>query len=84
MGIIRAARRSTTPAPSSFEQTRSMPIEPPEVVEADSTTVACEGNDSALGHPRVFLSIGQEGFVDCPYCDRRFVLKDGASSGAGH
>jgi uncharacterized Zn-finger protein len=61
-----------------------MPIEPPEIVEADSATVACEGNDSALGHPRVFLSIGREGFVDCPYCDRRFVLKDAASAGAVH
>jgi uncharacterized Zn-finger protein len=51
-----------------------MPIEPPEIVETDSETVACEGIDSALGHPRVFLTIGKEGFVECPYCDRRFVL----------
>jgi uncharacterized Zn-finger protein len=61
-----------------------MPIEPPETVETDSETVACEGNDSALGHPRVFLTIGKEGFVECPYCDRRFVLKVGAMAGAGH
>jgi uncharacterized Zn-finger protein len=61
-----------------------MPIEPPEIVETDSETVACEGIGGALGHPRVFLSIGKEGFVDCPYCDRRFVLKAGAMAGAGH
>jgi len=61
-----------------------MPIEPPEIVETDRETVACEGIGGALGHPRVFLSIGKEGFVDCPYCDRRFVLKAGAMAGAGH
>jgi uncharacterized Zn-finger protein len=61
-----------------------MPIEPPEIVETDADTVACEGNDAALGHPRVFLTIGKDGFVECPYCDRRFVRKDGVRAGAGH
>ena len=61
-----------------------MPIEPPETVETDSETVACEGIGGALGHPRVFLTIGKEGFVECPYCDRRFVLKARAMAGAGH
>ena len=61
-----------------------MPIEPPEIVETDSETVACDGNGAALGHPRVFLEIGKEGYVDCPYCDRRFVLKAHAMAGSGH
>jgi uncharacterized Zn-finger protein len=61
-----------------------MPIEPPEVMETDSETVACEGIGGALGHPRVFLTIGKEGFVECPYCDRRFVLKDGVGAASGH
>jgi uncharacterized Zn-finger protein len=61
-----------------------MPIEPPEVMETDSPTVACEGIGGALGHPLVFLTIGKEGFVECPYCDRRFVLKDGVTAGVGH
>jgi uncharacterized Zn-finger protein len=26
----------------------------------------------------VFLEMGDETFVECPYCDRRFVLRDGA------
>ena len=59
-----------------------MPIEPPEVVETDSETVVCEGNDGAFGHPRVYLTIGKKGYVDCPYCDRRFVLKAGAVTSA--
>ena len=40
--------------------------------------VACDGSGEispALGHPRVFLRIDEElGFVECGYCDRRFVL----------
>ncbi len=31
-----------------------------------------------LGHPRVYLEMGEEDFVECPYCDRRFVLATGA------
>ncbi len=53
-------------------------------METDSETVACEGIGGALGHPRVFLTIGKEGFVECPYCDRRFVLKAGAMAASGH
>ena len=34
--------------------------------------------DAALGHPRVYLHVDDEtGFVDCGYCDRRFVLEGG-------
>mgnify|MGYP006185511375 CR=1 FL=1 len=31
----------------------------------------------ALGHPRVYLQIDEKGFVDCGYCDKRFILKGG-------
>lgn len=57
-----------------------MPIEAPETAEVETTRIACDGGDGALGHPRVWLAIGEEGFVECPYCDKRFVLK----AGAGH
>lgn len=52
----------------------------PETVEVTSSRIACDGGAGALGHPRVFLTIGAEGFVDCTYCDRRFTLKAGASA----
>jgi len=51
----------------------------PETVEVDSRRFACDGGKGSLGHPRVFLTIGADGFVDCTYCDRRFTLKAGAS-----
>jgi uncharacterized Zn-finger protein len=50
----------------------------PEIVEVETTRVMCDGSGGALGHPRVYLEMGDENFVECGYCDRRFVLKPGA------
>lgn len=61
-----------------------MPIDPPEVIEVETTKVACDGSGGALGHPRVYLEMGDEGFVECGYCDRRFVLKKGAAGAGTH
>ncbi len=47
--------------------------------------VACDGAGDiapALGHPRVWLQIDETGYVDCGYCDRRFVLVGGPADGA--
>jgi uncharacterized Zn-finger protein len=55
-----------------------MPVEVPEILEVTTSRVSCDGIGGALGHPRVFLEMGDEPFVECPYCDRRFVLKAGA------
>ncbi len=49
--------------------------ESPETVEVAESTVACDGGPGALGHPRVFLKITENGDVECPYCDCRYVLK---------
>ena len=50
------------------------PIPPTETVEVSETRVACDGDGGALGHPKVYLEMGDEDFVECGYCDRRFVL----------
>jgi len=55
-----------------------MPVDAPEIIEVSTRRVSCDGGGGALGHPKVYLEIGEEGFVDCPYCDRRYVLKAGA------
>lgn len=52
-------------------------MEPVETIEVTETTVACDGGNGALGHPRVFLQIEGD-HVDCPYCGRRYRLKEGA------
>lgn len=52
----------------------SIPVPETEIVE--TTRVSCDGGEGALGHPRVWLSISPEvGYVECGYCDKRFVLK---------
>jgi uncharacterized Zn-finger protein len=59
------------------------PSDSPEVIQIDSETVACDGG-GALGHPRVWLNARGKGAVDCPYCDRQYVMKPGAgATGAG-
>ena len=54
------------------------PVPVPETEEVTARRVKCDGREGALGHPRVWLQIGPAGFVECPYCDKRFVLADGA------
>ena len=60
-------------------------MEPVEIVEVEDVKVVCDGGAGALGHPRVFLNMGERREIDCPYCGRRFILKDGAqAAGGGH
>lgn len=54
-------------------------IHHPETVTVKTRRVACDGasdipGGAALGHPRVWLEIDERGYVDCGYCDRRFIL----------
>ncbi|MEP0189621.1 MAG: zinc-finger domain-containing protein [Erythrobacter sp.] len=61
----------------------------PETTLVETRRVSCDGasnirggtsyRPAALGHPLVYLEIDESGFVDCGYCDRRFVLKGGAA-----
>jgi uncharacterized Zn-finger protein len=57
-------------------------IPPPETIRTPSARVACDGasdipGGAALGHPKVYLEIDDKGYVDCGYCDRRFILAGG-------
>ena len=51
-----------------------------EAIPVDSPVVACDGGGGALGHPRVYLNMGDKSDIDCPYCGRHYVLKAGAHS----
>jgi len=57
-------------------------MEPFETIVVDHTVVACNGGGGPLGHPRVYLNLGADGKIECPYCSRLFVLRGRA--GAGH
>ncbi len=55
----------------------------PEIIRVRETRVCCDGGGGALGHPKVWYTIGASGFVQCGYCDRRFVIEGGpADTGA--
>ncbi|HEY1225142.1 MAG TPA: zinc-finger domain-containing protein [Brevundimonas sp.] len=52
----------------------SIPVPPPEQITVSKKRVACDGGGGALGHPLVYMDMGEDDFVECGYCDRRFVL----------
>ena len=48
-------------------------VPPPEEIVVTSKRVACDGG-GVLGHPLVYMDMGEDDFIECGYCDRRFVL----------
>jgi uncharacterized Zn-finger protein len=71
-----ARRKAVEPAPAKAVLTPDLPA--PEVIVVRTKRVSCDGVGGALGHPRVYLEMGEADFVECPYCDRRFVLAKGS------
>ena len=70
-----ARKPKAEPMPANPAKGPVMDLGPaPEVVLVASHRIACDGVGGALGHPRVWVEMGAAGFVECPYCDRRFVL----------
>jgi uncharacterized Zn-finger protein len=53
-------------------------VPPPEIIVVEGHRAVCDGGDGALGHPRVYLEMGDDDFVECGYCDRRFVRQGSA------
>ena len=46
-----------------------------ETITVDTDHVACDGGGGALGHPKIYLNLGEEGRIECPYCSRVYVLR---------
>ena len=57
------ATRPSHPAPATHSVTRRR--------------ISCDGGEGALGHPRIWLTIPEQGWIDCPYCDARYILAEG-------
>ena len=55
----------------------------PETIRTHKRRISCDGAGdipAALGHPRVWLEIDpDQGYADCGYCDRRFILSGGVA-----
>ncbi len=54
-----------------------------ETIVVDDRVVACDGGDSGLGHPRVWLRIVHDQTF-CPWCSRVYVLDQQARRTDGH
>ena len=39
-----------------------------------SKKVSCDGGGGALGHPKVYLEMGDENEIVCPYCSKLFKI----------
>ena len=48
-----------------------------DVILTNQSRVACNGGGGTLGHPQIFLTLGNDGRVTCPYCSREFVMSAG-------
>ena len=44
-----------------------------QTVYTEDSRMACDGGGGALGHPQVWLTLGSDGQVTCPYCSCLFV-----------
>ena len=57
-------------AGSATDTTTAIPVAGPRV--------ACNGGGGPLGHPQVWLTLGTDGEITCPYCSRHYVKSSGA------
>lgn len=46
------------------------------VIETNEQRVSCNGGGGALGHPQIWLNMGADNTVTCPYCSRQFIKKN--------
>ena len=72
--MARKPKASAGPEPAPAKAALVPDLPAPETVVVSVRRIACDGVGGALGHPRVWLEMGAGAFVECPYCDRRFVL----------
>ena len=47
-----------------------------ELQVVSSSSVVCDGGGGVLGHPKIYLEMGKEKKIVCPYCSKLFVLEN--------
>lgn len=55
-----------------------------EEAKVDSKKVSCDGGKGRLGHPKVYLNMGVNNSIVCPYCSKKFILDGKGSKKAEH
>ncbi len=57
----------------------NIPNSPLETLHVNSKKIFCDGEKesvkSGLGHPAIYLDMGKNDSVVCPYCSRSFTIK---------
>jgi len=75
--LLRGQTLGITARSDALIQGRPMSPNAPETRIVNTYRIACDGGEGALGHPRVWLQIPKDtGFVECGYCDCKFVHAD--------
>lgn len=54
-----------------------------ETIEVESKRVGCDGG-GALGHPLIYLEMGEKLTVVCPYCSRTYQFKEDLNGSGRH
>lgn len=44
-----------------------------ESIVVDKKEVSCDGGK--MGHPKVYLNLGEKKEIVCPYCSKKFIIK---------
>ena len=48
---------------------------PLEILRVNSKKVSCDGGSGSSNHPLVYLNMGKNDYVICPYCSKSFTTK---------
>ncbi len=61
---------------SAIETEQDAPTLPPHrVVHVTTDRVSCDGGGGALGHPKVYYDLDENGEAHCFYCCAHFIRK---------
>ena len=51
-----------------------------DVLYANSKKVSCDGGSPSSKHPLIYLNMGDNDFVVCPYCSKYFSLNQASNN----
>ena len=46
-----------------------------DVVSVKTKKISCNGGGGSSAHPLIYLDMGEKNEITCPYCSKKFVLK---------
>jgi len=55
-----------------------------QTVVVNSKIVNCDGGNGSSRHPNVYLNVGNENKISCPYCSRLFIYETLSVEGEDH